>query len=101
MDEKLDRLFPVDDPVIVGEGQIHHGADDDLIVDDDGPLDDVVHAQDAALGRVEDRGREERAEDAAIGDGERAALHLIDGNRPCARFFGKYLQCFFDFGEGN
>jgi hypothetical protein len=39
-----------------------------------GPFLDGVHAEDAALGRIEDRRGEERAEDAAVGDGEDAAF---------------------------
>ena len=49
------------------------GRIDDLVVDDDRPFLDGVHAQDAALRRVEDRRRQQRAEDPAVGDRERAA----------------------------
>ena len=83
-DQEADGLAAVDDAVVVGEGQVHHRADHDLVVDDDGPLLDGVHAEDAALGRVEDRRGEERAEDAAVGDREGAALEVVDGDRPFA-----------------
>ena len=63
--------------MVIGEGQIHHGADLDLAADHHGPLLDLVHAQNARLGGVQDRRGHERAIDAAIGDGEGAALHLL------------------------
>ena len=97
---KRDRFFSVDNAVVVAEGEIHHGANDNLIVDDNGALDDVVHAENAALRRIENRSREERAENAAIRDRERAPLHIIDGDRPVSRFFCKVFQLFLDFGIG-
>jgi hypothetical protein len=41
-----------------------------------------VHAEDRALRRIDDRGREHRAEHAAVGDRERAARELLDGDLP-------------------
>ena len=73
-----DRLFSVDNPVIVAQGEIHHRANDDLIVDGDGAFHDIVHPQDAALRRIEDRGGEKRAVDAAVGDRKSAPLHLVN-----------------------
>ena len=69
-DEEGDGLFAVDEAVVVTERQIHHRADDDLAVDGDGAVVDGVHAEDGALGRVDDRRGEEGAEGAAVGDGE-------------------------------
>jgi hypothetical protein len=45
-----------------------------------------VHAEDAHLRRVDDRGREQRAIDTAIGDGKGAARHLCHGQRAVACF---------------
>src|SRR5215210_3842976 len=72
-------LLAVDDAVIVGERKIHHRAHDDLAVADHRTVLDAVHAENARLRRVEDRGRHQRAVDAAVGNGEGAALHLVDG----------------------
>ena len=47
-----------------------------------------MHAQDGALGRVEDRRREHRAEDPAIGDRERAAAEVVHRDRPLAGLGG-------------
>ena len=38
-----------------------------------------MHAEDARLRRVQDRRRQQRAVHAAVGDGEGAALHVLDG----------------------
>src|SRR6185436_802781 len=81
-DEELHRLGPVDEPVVVGESEVHHRADSDLSrilrVFDRAVL-DGVHAEDAGLGRVEDRRGHERPVDAAVGDGEGAALEVAEG----------------------
>src|SRR5258706_989663 len=53
--EKADRFTAIDKAVVVAEGEVHHGADLDLVVDDDRPFLDRVHPEDAALRRVEDR----------------------------------------------
>ncbi len=50
------------------------GRIDHLAVHAIGPLLDRVHAEDPALRRIDDRRGQQRAEDAAVGDRERAAL---------------------------
>src|SRR5262249_31564752 len=75
-DEEAHRLAAIDDPVVVRERQVHHRPDHDLVVDGDRALLDRVHAEDAALGWVQDWRREERAEDAAVGDREGTALEV-------------------------
>lgn len=65
--------------MIVGQGEVHHGANLDLAVDGDGLVLDGVQAEDGGLGQVDDRGAHEGAEDAAVGDGEGAAGHVFDG----------------------
>ena len=100
-DQEADGLAAVDDAVVVGEGQVHHRPDDDLVVDGDRPLLDRVHAEDAALRRVEDRRREQRAEDAAVGDRERAALEVVDGDRALAGLVGERGDRLLDLGEAS
>src|SRR5918992_1422366 len=77
--EEAHGVGAVHDAVVVGEGEVHHGTGLDLPVHDDGPLLDLVHAKDRHLRRVEDRGRDQRAEDAAVGDRERPALQVLQG----------------------
>jgi len=69
-DEESDRLFSVDQAVIIGKGEVHHRPDFHLISDGDGALLDGVEAENGGLGRVEDRGGENGAVDATIGNGE-------------------------------
>src|SRR6516165_8794913 len=77
-DEEADGIFAVNEAVIVGQGEVHHGPDHDLVIDGDRPFLDRVHAEDGALRRVDQGGREERAEYAAVGDRERPALQVSD-----------------------
>lgn len=74
-----DGLAAVDEAVVVGDGDVHHGADLELAVDDDGALLDSVHVEDGGLGVVDDGGAEEGAEDAGVGDGEVSALEVGHG----------------------
>src|SRR5688572_30023251 len=73
-DEELHGLATVEHAVVVAERDEHDGPDLDLARARHRPLDDVVHAEDRGLRRVEDRGRQHRSVHAAVGDGERAAL---------------------------
>ena len=78
-------LLAVDEPVIIGERDVHHRTDHDLTVHRHRPLLDLVHAEDAGLGRIQDRRREQRAEDAAVGDGEGAAGEIVGHQLAVAR----------------
>ena len=69
-DKESDRLFSVDQAVIIRKGEVHHRADLHLSSDGDGALLDGVETEDGGLGRVEDRGGENGAIDPTIGDGE-------------------------------
>ena len=46
--------FSIYNTVIVAEGQIHHGSNFDLSVDRHGAILNLVHAEYAGLGRVQD-----------------------------------------------
>src|SRR6185437_6557293 len=54
--QKADRLATVDQTMIVRKRQVHHRSNDHLIVNGHGALLDTVHAEDAALRRIEDWG---------------------------------------------
>ena len=99
-DEEGDGLFAIDEAVVVAEGEVHHRADDDLAVEGDGALLDGVHAEDAALRRVKDGRAEERAVGAAVGNGEHAALQILDGDLAFLAFFGVVEDVLLDAGEG-
>lgn len=61
-----DSVASVDDSVVVGEGDVHHWANFDLVVDDMSALVDGVHSQDGRLRRVDDWGSHEGAEDSTV-----------------------------------
>ena len=84
--EEEHGLLAVNQPVVVGERQIHHRADRDLILDNDRAFDDIVHPKDTALRRIEDRRRKERAVSASVGDRKRATREVVDAGLP----FGVY-----------
>lgn len=78
-DEESNGFTAIEDAVVVGQGEVHHGADLDLAVDGDWLVLDGVQAEDSGLGQVDDGRAHEGAEDAAVRDGEGAAGHVLDG----------------------
>ena len=97
--QELHRFAAVDQAVIVAQGEVHHGADHDLIVHDDGPFLNAVHPQNRGLRRVENRRAEHRAEDAAVGDGEGSAHHVGGCDLAFAGLLRDDADFLFDFGE--
>ncbi len=97
----MDRFTPIDDAVIVAERQVHHGTDDHLSVHGDRAFLDAVKAEDAHLGRIEDRGAEQRTEDAAVGDGKGTAAQIFQGEGPILRSLGKVADLSLDLGKGH
>ena len=87
--------------MVVGEGKIHHRADHHLAVDGDGALLDLVHAEDAALGRIEDRGAQQGSVDAAVGDGEDAALEVGKTDLSFAGLDGVSEEFLLEPGKGE
>ena len=57
MHQEGDGFFAVDQAVVVGEREIHHRPGHDLAVAHHRPLLDPVHAENARLRRIQDRGR--------------------------------------------
>src|SRR5262245_39224564 len=55
--EKSDRFAAVDDAVVVSQRHVHHRPNDNLSFSDNGSFLNRVHPKDAALRRVDDRGR--------------------------------------------
>src|SRR5690606_3287813 len=64
-------------------------------------LDDVVHAEDGRLWRVDDRRRHHRTEGAAIGDGEGATGHLFDGQLAVTRLLTEGGNAVLDLCEAH
>lgn len=78
--------------MVVGEREVHHGSRHDFVSPDDWAVDDGVHAEDGALGRVDDGRAHEGAEGASVGDGEGAALHVLDGDLALLALLGEVRQ---------
>ena len=57
--------------------QVDHGPDRDGVVADHRALLDGAHAENRYLRLIDDRGSQQAAEDARVGDGERTALHVV------------------------
>src|SRR5579883_2169606 len=100
-DEELDGLATVDDPVIVGERDVHHGPHDDLVAHGDGALLDRVHAEDPALGRVEERSGEQGPVDPAVRDREGAAREVVRKELVLLRLLAELLDRLLELGEGE
>ena len=63
--------------MVVGQRDVHHRPDDHLALAGDRALFDLVQAENAHLGRVEDRRAQQRAEHAAVGDGKGAPAQIV------------------------
>ena len=71
--------------MIEGEADVHHGADGDSVVDDDGPLDDGLGVEDGGLRVIDDALARDGPECARVVDGERSSLHVcyVESVCPC------------------
>lgn len=65
--------------MVVGQCQVHHGANLDLAVDDDGLVLDGVKAEHSTLRQVDNRRAHERAKNAAVADGKSPTSHVFNG----------------------
>ena len=78
-------LATVDDSVIVGYRQIHHGTYDYFTVHNHSSLLYGVHPEDAALGRIKDGSGKHRTVNATVRYGEATALHILKSDLPVTR----------------
>ena len=100
-DQEGHGLRAVYQTVIIGQCDVHHGADHDLTVHRHRPVLDLVHPENPGLRRVEDRGREQRAEDAAVGDGEGAAGEIVRRDLAVASPPGQFLDPALQVGQAE
>src|SRR5262252_9848540 len=94
--EERDSLATIDDTMIVRQREIHHWPSLDLAAYDNRAFLNLVHAQNTRLWCVQNRGRHQGSIDAAVADGESAALHFIDLQSAIARPPTKIDDCLFD-----
>ncbi len=87
--------------MVVAEREVHHRADHHLAVHGDRAVLDAVQAEHGALRRIDDRGGHQRAEHAAIGDGEGAALHVFHGQLAFLGLAAIFGDRQLDFGKAH
>src|SRR5215211_1719230 len=98
--EVLGSFGTVGDAVVSREGELHDAHGHDLLVLEDGALDDAAHGDYRGLRRVDDRGEALDPEHAHVGDGEGAALVLLGLQPSLAGALGEVLRGRGDGGEG-
>ena len=99
--EEAYGVFAVDDAVVVAEGYIHDGMHFYFAFNGHRAVNDVVHAEDGALRRVDDGGRLHGAENPAVGDGEGAAVHFFEAELSVARTTCQAGHFLFDLVEAE
>ena len=85
--------------MVVRKREVVDGTNDDLAVFDDRPVLGGMHAKDRGLGRVDNRGREHRAEHATVGYRERAASHFLNAQLAFAGALAEICDGLLDFGN--
>ncbi len=88
--------------MVVGERQIHHRPRLHRAIGHDHRAHlRLVHAEDAGLGRIQDRRREERAVDAAVRNGEGAAGKVVEAELAVPGLAGELADRLLDAGEAH
>lgn len=70
----------INQPVVVRQSEVHHWSDFHLSIHSHRPGLRRVHAQDRRLGRVDDWSAQHGPKHTAVGNGERAARHVLNRN---------------------
>src|SRR5213078_492574 len=97
--EERHRFPAIDDPMVVSQGQIHHGPDHDVTLSRDGPFLNCVHAENTALWWIHDGCRKQRTVNTSVADRKSAAVKFV---RHQLIFFGaarEIRNCQLDLGE--
>lgn len=83
-DEERDGFPAVEQSMIISEGDDHDGPDNNLAIDDDGPVFDGVHAEHGGLRQVDDRRSVQRTKHATVRATKAHQLgdHETDKDRP-------------------
>src|SRR5260221_10843317 len=88
-DEERYGFLAVHHPMVVAQSQVHHRTDLDFVADSHWTVLDLMHAQNTALWRIQNRGTKQRAVDSTISNGEHTAGKLIELEFTLARLSGK------------
>ena len=54
--QELHSLSAVEQTMVIGESQVHHGSDDDLAIDNNWFIVDCMQPENSSLGKVDDWG---------------------------------------------
>ena len=91
----------IHDAMIVREGDIHHGSNHDLSVASHRSVLNRMEPEDAALRRVDDRSREQRAVDAPVRDRKGASFEVFDRQLLGLRALREIDDCSLDFRKAQ
>jgi hypothetical protein len=78
LNQKLHCLSSVEQTMIVGESQVHHGSDDDLSGDNNWLLVDSMQSKNCCLRQIDDWSSHQGAKDSSIADSEASTGHILD-----------------------
>src|SRR4051812_22967025 len=87
--------------MIIRECDVHHGPYNDLVLDGNWPFLYSVHSQNAALGRIDDRRRQQRSIDATVADGKCTALKFFHFQLVVARAAPEVAYGDLEFSEAH
>lgn len=82
LDQELDSLPAIQEPVIVGQGEVHHRSSLDLAIDDDSALLHSMEPKDGGLREVDNGRTHQRAENATVADSEGPTSHVLNSQLP-------------------
>jgi hypothetical protein len=76
--QESDSFTAIHQTMVVGQSDVHHGADDDLSIPDNWPLEHAMHTKDGGLRRVDDWSTEKRTKDSSVADSESSTVHVLN-----------------------
>jgi len=94
--EKGDGFFPVDESMVVSQRNEHDRTNLHLSANRHRPHFRGVHSQDGGLRWVDNGRSHEGTEDAAIRNGKRASVHVLDREVTFFRFLSEFYESSFD-----
>src|SRR5205807_688842 len=99
--EEGHRFAAIDDAMVVGERDVHHGPNDDVALAGNGAFLNGVHAENSALRRIDDGCREQGTVNAAVADGKGAAAEILRAELVLFGATPKITNRALDFGEAQ
>lgn len=90
--EETGTFSAVQESVVVAQGDVHDWAGDNLVSSDYWSVDDVVHAHDGGLWRVNNRSTHHGTEDTTVGQGEGTSTHVFWGNTTGSSSLSEVLE---------